>query len=280
MQNIPKRNPVIQNAIRSLLIAAPGKVLVAADYSQSELRWIAHESGDRNMRQIFLDGGDMHKITGKGLAERHGLVWDKLSKEEQKSYRQKAKPVNFGLPYGQSAKGFQAYARDQYGVVFSLEEAETYRTDFLQHLYPGLVPWHEARKQEARTYGFVRSAYGFIRRTPNINSSDVFKAGEDERIAVNTGIQSASNDSALLGALCARRSGFVDDIRARLVLFIHDELIYEVDEDFVDDFVPGLLHYMENLPTEQFGFKFSVPLIAEAKVGKLLSEMTDYERKE
>ena len=59
-----------------MLVAPPGKILVAADYSQSELRWIAHESGDRAMRQIFLDGGDMHKITGKGLAERHNEVWD------------------------------------------------------------------------------------------------------------------------------------------------------------------------------------------------------------
>lgn len=279
LQNIPKRNPAITKCIRSMLVASPGKVLVAADYSQSELRWIAHESGDRNMQKIFLDGGDMHEITGRGLAERHGENWDELDKTARKGYRQKAKPVNFGLPYGQSAKGFQAYARDQYGVHFTLEEAETYRTTFLTDLYPGLPAWHERRKNEARKYGFVRSAYGFIRRTPNISSTDLFKAGEDERIAVNTGIQSASNDSALLAALEARQSGFVDDNRARLVLFIHDELIYEVDEDMVDEFVPGLIHYMENIPTERFGFKFSVPLIADAKVGTALSDMHDFEVK-
>lgn len=279
LQNVPKRNPAITKVIRSMLVAPTGKLLVAADYSQSELRWIAHESGDRNMRQIFLDGGDMHEITGKGLAERHGDIWDNLTKEEKKAYRQKAKPVNFGLPYGQSAKGFQAYARDQYGVHFTLEEAETYRTTFLNSLYPQLPDWHERRKEEARKYGFVRSAYGFIRRTPNINSQDLFKMGEDERIAVNTGIQSASNDSTLLAALEARRAGFVDDKRAQLVLFIHDELIYAVDEDFVEEFVPGLIHFMENIPTNQFGFEFSVPLIADAKVGKSLSEMNDFEVK-
>lgn len=277
LQNIPKRNKVIKKAIRSMLVAPQGKILVAADYSQSELRWIAHESGDRNMRQIFLDGHDMHRITGQGLAERNNLVWDNLSKEDQADYRQKAKPVNFGLPYGQSAKGFQAYARDQYGVHFTLEEAETYRDAFLNTLYPGLPHWHDARKAEARKYGFVRSAYGFIRRTPNISSTDIFKQGEDERIAVNTGIQSASNDSTLLGALEARRSGLVDDKRAQLVLFIHDELIYAVDEDYVDYFVPRLLDQMSNLPTRQFGFEFSVPLIAEATTGLNLAEMKDYE---
>ena len=276
LQNVPKRNPTITKCIRSMLVAAPGKVLVAADYSQSELRWIAHESGDKNMRQIFLDGGDMHEITGRGLAERHGENWDDLDKAARKAYRQKAKPVNFGLPYGQSAKGFQAYARDQYGVHFTLEEAETYRTTFLTDLYPGLPAWLERRKTEAGQHGFGRAAYGLIRRTPNINSSDLFKMGEDERIAVNTGIQSASNDSALLAALAARQSGFVDDNHARLVLFIHDELIYEVDEDMVDEFVPGLLHYMENIPTERFGFTFSVPLIADAKVGTALSDMHDF----
>lgn len=277
LQNIPKRNKVIKKAIRSMLVAPPGKILVAADYSQSELRWIAHESGDRNMRQIFLDGHDMHRITGQGLAERNNLVWDNLSKDDQADYRQKAKPVNFGLPYGQSAKGFQAYARDQYGVHFTLEEAETYRDAFLNTLYPGLPHWHDARKAEARKYGFVRSAYGFIRRTPNISSTDIFKQGEDERIAVNTGIQSASNDSTLLGALEARRSGLVDDKRAQLVLFIHDELIYAVDEDYVEYFVPRLLDQMSNLPTRQFGFEFSVPLIAEATTGLNLAEMKDYE---
>jgi hypothetical protein len=280
LQNIPKRNAEIMRAIRSMLCAPPGKVLVSVDYSQSELRWIAHESGDRNMVGIFQRGEDMHVVTGKGLAEKKGFRWEYLDEKTRKKYRQDAKPVNFGLPYGQSAKGFLSYARDSYGVVFTLKEAEEYRFAFLNILYPGLVPWHERRKQEARKNGFVRSEYGFIRRTPNILCGDQYKQGEDERIAINTGIQSASNDSTLLAALEARRAGIVDDCRAKIVLFIHDELIYEVDEDYVDEFTPKLISHMENLPTERFGFKMRVPLVAEAKIGTILSEMRDYKQEQ
>jgi DNA polymerase I-like protein with 3'-5' exonuclease and polymerase domains len=81
-----------------------------------------------------------------------------------------------------------------------------------------------------------------------------------------------------LGALEARRAGIVDDDRAKLVLFIHDELIYEVDEDYAEEFTPKLLSCMENLPTERFGFKLRVPLVAEAKIGRILSDMKDYKQ--
>jgi DNA polymerase I-like protein with 3'-5' exonuclease and polymerase domains len=79
-----------------------------------------------------------------------------------------------------------------------------------------------------------------------------------------------------LGALEARRSGVVDDHRAKLVLFIHDELIYEVEEDYVDYFVPKLISHLENLPTERFGFSLRVPLVAEAKIGHILSDMAPF----
>jgi DNA polymerase-1 len=277
LQNIPKRNKDIMRAIRGLLVAPVGKVLVSADYSQSELRWIAQESCEPEMVHIFKTGQDMHVITGQSLAKRAGYDWESLSDADRDKYRQNAKPVNFGFPYGQSAPGFQAYARDNYGVRFTLREAEMFRETFLHVKYRGLLPWHDTRRQEARDNGFVRSAYGFIRRIPNIKSREHDKRGEAERIAVNTGIQSASNDSTLLAALEARRSGLVDDKRAQLVLFIHDELIYAVDEDYVAEFVPGLIAQMRNIPTERFGFSLRVPLIADAKVGRTLADMKTYE---
>jgi DNA polymerase-1 len=160
--------------------------------------------------------------------------------------------------------------------VFTLEEAELYRTTFLHESYPGLSTWHERRKAEAKKSGFVRSEFGFIRRTPNISCGDSFREGEDERIAVNSGIQSASNDATLLGALEARRSGLVDDDNAKLVLFIHDELIYSVKEDYVDYFIPRLIQHLENIPTQRFGFTMRVPLVAEASVGSNLADMEKY----
>jgi DNA polymerase-1 len=276
LQNIPKRNKEIMKAVRSLLYAPDGRVLVAVDYSQSELRWIAHESGDTNMLSIFQNNQDMHVVTGKDMARKRGLNWNDMSEDDRKKYRQDAKPVNFGLPYGQSAQGFLNYARDSYGAVFTLEEAKLYRNTFLYESYPGLVRWHEARKAEARKNGFVRSVFGFIRRTPNIRCGDSYMEGEAERIAINTGIQSASNDATLLGSLEARMSGLVDDNRAKLELFIHDELIYSVQEDYVDYFVPRIIQHLENIPTEKFSFKMRVPLVAEASIGKNLAEMLPY----
>jgi DNA polymerase-1 len=276
LQNIPKRNKDIMRAVRSLLYAPDGRVLVAVDYSQSELRWIAQESGDTNMLTIFRNNEDMHVVTGRDMARKRGLNWGDMDEDARKKYRQDAKPVNFGLPYGQSAQGFLNYARDSYGAVFTLEEAKLYRNTFLYESYPGLIRWHEARKSEAKKYGFVRSAFGFIRRTPNISCGESYLEGEAERIAINTGIQSASSDATLLGALEARRAGLVDDDKARLELFIHDELIYSVHEDYVDYFVPRLIRYLENIPTEKFGFKMRVPLVAEASIGKNLAEMRPY----
>jgi DNA polymerase-1 len=168
------------------------------------------------------------------------------------------------------------YALDNYGAKFTLAEAELYRKTFLGESYPGLRTWHRRRISEAGRYGFVRSEFGFIRHTPNIASPDMALRGADERIAVNTGIQSASSDATLLGALEARRDGLVDDDRARIVLFIHDELIYMVDEDYVDFFVPRIIEYLEHIPTERFGFKMRVPLVAEASIGKNLADMTTY----
>jgi DNA polymerase-1 len=280
LQNIPKRNKEIMQAIRSLLHAPPGRVLVAIDYSQSELRWIAHESYDATMMNIFRNNGDMHVVTGKDMARKRGLEWDALDASARDRYRQNAKPVNFGFPYGQSAKGFQSYAKDQYGIDFTLSEAELYRHVFLYESYPGLIGWHERRKAEARKNGFVRSEFGFIRRTPNISCGDKFREGEEERVAINTGIQSASNDATLLGALEARESGLVDDDKAQAVLFIHDELIYAVKEDYVDYFVPRIIWHLENIPVEKFGFQMRVPLVAEASVGSNLADMRKLPRQE
>jgi len=278
LQNIPKRNPDIKRIIRSLMVADPGTVLVTIDYSQSELRWVAHESQDPVYMQVYRDGQDIHETTAKMLVRMQGVDPDSLSKEELKPWRTKAKAVNFGLIYGMQAKKFQAYARDEYGVRLTIEEAERFHRGFFQ-LYRALPAWHARRIEEARKNGFVRTAYGNIRRTPSINCDDLMKRGEDERLAINTPIQAASNDSALFAALQARRRGICDDNLVKLVLFVHDELVYQVAEDHVDTFVPQILECMEHPPLEQyFGIRMSVPLVAEAQIGTSLANLSDYKR--
>lgn len=276
LQNVPKRNKAIMKLIRSLLKAPPGKKLIAIDYSQAELRWIAHDSGDKEFTRVYRAGEDIHLITGLTLAEMSGLDVAKLTKDQIKEFRQKAKAANFGLSYGQSAKGFMNYARDEYGVHLTLEESEKFRVAFFRK-YADLEAWHARRIREAQNFGFVRTDYGAIRLTPNIHSGENYKRAEDERVAVNTPIQSSSNDSALLAALEGMNTGVIDDNIAKLVLFVHDELIFEVDEDRVDIFVPQILEVMQNLPTRRmFGFDLAVPFLAEASVGSVLSEMSEY----
>ncbi len=276
LQTIPKRNPLIKGLIRQLLKAAPGKVLVAVDESQSELRWTAQDSRDPTFVRTFRESGDLHVETAKVLVTMSGKHPEKMNSEELAPWRQKAKAGNFGLIYGMHPKGFQAYARDNYGVRFTLEEATRFRNNFFSKYY-GLAAWHERRIAEGRRYGYVRTPFGSIRRLPNINSEDFMKKSEDERIAINTPIQAGSNDVTLFSAKYAKDCKDIDWGRAQLVLFIHDELVYEVDEDYTDQFIRLLIPCMEHPPLKQyFGFDMIVPLVAEAEYGYGLNSLKDY----
>lgn len=180
--------------------------------------------------------------------------------------------------FGMRAKKFQAYARDEYGVRITVEEAEKFRLAFFD-LYKGLLPWHEQKIAFAVANGFTRSPFGFTRLTPNINSDDFMKRGEDERVAINTSIQSASNDTVLIAAWAMMKKRMYDPSKAFLSLFIHDELIFTVKEDYVEEFTPILLYAMENPPLKQlFDFELCVPLVADAKYGPNLAEMVEYKR--
>ena len=271
-QNIPKRNPEIATIIRSLIVAAPGYKFVAKDYAGAELRWVAHRSRDPLFIKTFRENGDLHLVTAQRIAQLAGKRWDKLSEAEKKKWRQSAKSVNFGFLYGLYPRGFVAYARDEYGLQISEEAAKEWRNGFFE-LYTGLAAWHEREIAFARRNGYCETDFGRRRQTPNINSDDFQARIEDEHVALNTPIQGASSDAGLLGCLTAKRAGLLDNKRARLVLFIHDELIWEVEEDYVQQFSEAMDDYLVNLPTEQFGFKLRVPLATETTVGDDLGHM-------
>ncbi len=273
LQNIPKRQVEIAKAIRRLLIAPPGRLLVAADYSQQELRWIAYRSRDSEFLRVYRDNDDIHTKTALILLGAKSP--DEVDPDKLKHYRRSAKSVNFGFVYGMHAKKFQLYARDEYGLKITLEEAEEWRNKFFQ-TYRGLLEWHRREIDFARKHGYCVSPFGFMRRLPNINSSDFTARSEDERYAINTPIQSAGSDTTLLAALEVKRRGIVDDKRAAIVLFIHDELVFEVDEDYVEEFVLKLSECMEGLGEifkRDFGFTMDVPLKSDPEVGKNLADM-------
>ena len=276
LTNIPKRNKEIKNLIRRHFVAPPGWTFLLADYSQNELRWVAHQSQDPEFLRVYRSGDDIHVNTGKQLAAKRGLNWNNISDEDRGKYRQSAKIVNFGLIYMMQAKGLQKYAHDEYGVDLTLADANLFLEGYFQK-YGKIHPWQQEKIGDARRNGFVRTPFGAIRRTPNINSNDFFIRAEDERRAVNTPIQSAGSDLCLFSALHVKRSGDFDTKKAKLALFIHDELIYLTRDDYLDEFAPILKHHMENPPVEHyFGFKLSVPWKADFKTGKNLADTEDY----
>lgn len=282
LQNIPKRKPEIATIVRALFIASPGKVLLSVDYSQSELRWIADWGRVRTFMRVFRNDEDIHTDTATGMVGEE--AWATLTDKQKKEYRQKAKAVNFGFVYGMHGKKFKNYARDEYGVKMTQEEAEAYRHWFLYEKNPDIPIWHERDVAFARKHGYIRTAFGRIRRTPNINSDDFRIRSEDERIAINTSIQGPSSDGALLGALIARTNTehcVIDNRIAKLVLFVHDELVVEVDEDRYEEVANGLKWALETGVPEalktDFDYELRVPFKAEVSVGPNLANMVDFD---
>jgi DNA polymerase-1 len=274
LQTIPKRNPLIANAIRSLLVAPPGRVLITIDYSQSELRWFGRIGNIKDFIKIFQEHGDIHTETGRSLVHN---PWDSYTAKEKKDARQRAKAVAFGLIYGMMAKKFQAYARDEYGIVLTIEEAERYRDIFLTEKYPDIPIYHAWQIEFAQKNGYVRSPYGFIRWMPNINSDDFMARSEDERAALNTPTQNASTCSTLLAAKIAMDKGIIDGKKNLLCLTIHDELVLEAPEvgheQVAQDVVDCMIHEIPKALKKDFNYELGVPLEAESKAGYNLADM-------
>ena len=220
LQNIPK-----SKAMRCVFVAAPGRVLVVADYSQLELRVMAAIAEDRTMTDAYRSGLDLHAVTAAGMLgiEPCEFAPDNLSHKEA---RQKAKAVNFGVIYGSGPGGLQEFARDAYGIQMDLKEAQGVINRFLE-TYPGVARWQRAQADKSartkcvatvggRVYHFGWEANGQYARN----------------LALNLPVQGTAAEIAVeaLILIDARLQTELGD-RARLVLQIHDEFVVEVDQD-------------------------------------------------
>ncbi len=269
--NFPKRS-VSARFIRRLIAAPPGWRLMAFDYNQSELRWIAFESGDVTMNKIFREGGDIHVVTAEEVL---GVSLAEVTKAEAIDYRRNAKSINFGFIYGMGAPKYQMFAHTDYGVIISIEEAHDRRAAYFL-LYYGLPPWHDRMISQAHRNKYVFSPLGRKRHLPMIDSEDRAVVSLAERQAINSPIQGASSDSGLLAMSKIEESGALDPEKAYQTMFVHDELIYCVREDYMDETKEVVIHNMENLPFEDFGFTMSVPLVADCEEGQNLSVMKPF----
>ncbi len=220
MQNIPK-----SESIRAVFVAPPGKQLVVADYSQLELRVMAHIAEDEIMTEAYRNGLDLHAATAAGIL---GLKPDEFDTEQpaHKEARQKAKAVNFGVIFGSGPPGLREFARDAYNIQITVEEARGMIERFLA-TYPGVARWQ--REQEARTRrtGTVSTSGG------RVHHFDWEPGGEYSRnLALNLPIQGTAAEIAVeaLIRIDAQLRATLPG-KAQLALQVHDEFVVEVECD-------------------------------------------------
>ena len=251
LQNIPVRKK-LGAEIRKMFVAGPGMVLVDADYSQIELRLLAHISGDEAMRDAFLSGEDFHTVTA---ARVFGLPIGEVTP----TLRSRAKAVNFGIVYGISA-----FSLAQDIGVFP-NEAKAYMDAYLDK-YHGVRDYMEKIKAQAKADGYVETLFHRRRYLPELKSSNFNVRSFGERVALNMPVQGTAADVIKLAMVNVHRRLKEEKLEARLILQVHDELIVECPETEAEHVQALLEQEMEN------AVHYSVPLIAEAHIGHSWAE--------
>nr|DAE81747.1 MAG TPA: DNA POLYMERASE [Caudoviricetes sp.] len=259
-------NPNIQQCpqdsyVRNLIEARPGWKLAELDYSQLELRVASWLAGDENMQHAYQSGSDLHSKTTELLfGDTSGL-----SHEEQKRRRTQSKSANFGFLYGMVAKTFIAYAKG-YGLDLTQEDSEKIRADFF-NAYPTLLTWHEECKDYARTYGYIKSPIGRKRWFKNIHSNNFALRSADERQAINSPVQGFGSDLCTSALADIVFSEELDHSRFNVLGSVHDAILFEIRDDYVDELVPVLKEMMEN-PSILEGLEKPIPIIADVEVSQ------------
>ena len=251
LQNIPVRRE-LGAQIRRMFVAAPGCVLVDADYSQIELRLLAHISGDETMQNAFKSGEDIHAVTASQV---FGLPLSEVTPAQRSS----AKAVNFGIVYGISAFSL---AQD---IKVSPAEARAYIDAYMQK-YHGVREYMDRVIAEAKERGYVETLFGRRRPVPELKASNFNTRSFGERVARNMPIQGTAADIIKLAMVNVRRRLRAEGMEARLILQVHDELIAECPEREAERVTALLEEEMERAVT------LSVPLTAEAHSGHSWAE--------
>lgn len=269
-QNFPARGKWAKK-YKKIFKAKPGYKFVSADLSQIELRLVAWESKDNVMMEAYRTGKDIHKITAMAVLGVNEEQWAKLSKDEQKLARFRAKAVNFGFVYGMRPKKFKTYAKTDYNVNLTDAEADQYYNRY-HNLYRGIRRWHDKRISEVHQNGSVVSLLGYRRNLPSIYSDDIMISSGAERNAVNSPIQEVGSDLGVLAI--ARIARQVDPDIICPVAFIHDDIILQVKDGHEAEALNMLLWVLANPPLKSmFGIEAPLPIFGEPDVGLSLGEM-------
>ena len=260
LQNIPIRTPLGRRIRRAFVAGAPDVVLVAADYSQIELRVIAHVSGDEHLREAFARGADIHRETA-------ARVLHKAPEDVTGDERSMAKMVNFGLAYGMSDFGLSSRA----GI--SRQEAQEFINSYFA-AYSGISYYMLHIKETARRQGYVTTLLGRKRSIPELHAANPSLRGAGERMAINMPIQGTAADIVKIAMIRLEARLAREGFRARPLLQVHDELLLEVPRDEVDRLVPVLREVMEG------ALKLDVALTVDIKVGDDWESMAPVSRRD
>ncbi|HYH00670.1 MAG TPA: DNA polymerase I [Terriglobales bacterium] len=252
LQNIPIKTE-LGREIRAAFIAEPGNVLISADYSQIELRLLAHFSEDSLLLEAFQRGDDIHTQTASRV---FGLAPEDVTPV----LRGRAKAINFGIPYGLSPFGLS----QQLGIEPG--EAKAYIDGYFEK-YAGVREYLEGVKEEARRDQRVSTLFGRVRPIPDINSKNANLRGFAERTAVNTPLQGTAADLIKIAMIHLDREIRERGLRSRMTLQVHDELLFEVPEDELEPMRTLVKDKMENV------HPLRVPLLVEIGVGENWRDM-------
>ncbi|MDR4052502.1 MAG: DNA polymerase I [Oscillospiraceae bacterium] len=247
LQNIPTRTE-LGSKMREMFVAAPGHVLVDADYSQIELRLLAHISGDTAMQQAFLSGEDFHTVTAARVFH---VPQDQVTHQ----MRSRAKAVNFGIVYGISA-----FSLSQ-DIGVTVQEAKEYMDRYFA-TYTGVRQYMEQVVSQARERGYVETLWHRRRALPELKSSNFNMRSFGERVALNMPIQGTAADIIKLAMVRVHRRLAAEGLAARLIMQVHDELIVECPEEEAPRVEALLQQEMQGVA------ELSVPLLAEAHTGR------------
>ncbi|WP_298633278.1 DNA polymerase I [uncultured Umboniibacter sp.] len=246
LQNIPIRTAEGRR-IRQAFVAPPGYVMLAADYSQVELRIMAHLSGDKGLIAAFSAGEDIHRATA---AEVFGL----LPMEVDAESRRKAKAINFGLIYGMGAFGLAKQ------INVGRKDAQAYIERYFER-YPGVADYMERIRAQAADQGYVETLYGRRLYLPDINSTNGMRRQAAERTAINAPMQGTAADIIKRAMIAVDKWLVADDVDARVVMQVHDELVLEVKEEQAQQVAISLCKIMSQAAD------LDVPLVADYGIG-------------
>ncbi len=253
LQNIPIRTE-LGRKIRQAFIPKEGWVLLSADYSQIDLRMLAHISEDETLCKAFRAGVDVHTMTA---CEIFGVE----AKDVTSDLRRVAKSINFGIVYGMSAFGLSQQ------LNIPAQEAQAHIQRYFER-YPGVKIWIDKTIQEARTNGYVKTLLGRIRYLPDIQATNGSIRGFAERTAMNTPIQGTSADVIKLAMIKIADAHKQGVWQGNMLVQVHDELLFEIPHDQLASSQSKIKHLMEN------AIPLRIPVIVDLKVGNNWSQMT------